>query len=89
MAKASSGALVAASLPAACSGLTALADVAANLFISLPDSPQSQPFLDRADALTPAALLRAMRKVCRLAFQRAPPTKSHLKPHFLASAFQL
>ena len=42
--------------------LNALADVAANLFISLPDSPQGKPFLDRADAGSPAALLRAMRR---------------------------
>ena len=43
--------------------LSALADVAANLFISLPDSPQGKPFIDRAEAGSPAALLRAMRKV--------------------------
>lgn len=42
--------------------LNALADVAANLFISLPDSPQGKPFIDRAEAGSPAALLRAMRK---------------------------
>ena len=41
--------------------LSALADVAANLFISLPDSPQGKPFIDRAEAGSPAALLRAMR----------------------------
>jgi len=42
--------------------LSALADVAATLFISLPDSPQGKPFIDRAEAASPAALLRAMRK---------------------------
>ena len=42
--------------------LSALADVAANLFISLPDSPQGKPFIDRAEAGSPAALLRAMRR---------------------------
>ena len=49
--------------PETANPLNALADVAANLFISLPDSPQGKPFIDRAEAGSPAALLRAMRKV--------------------------
>ena len=49
--------------PSPTSSLSALADIAADLFISLPDSPQGKPFLERADAASPAALLRAMRKV--------------------------
>ena len=32
----------------AAANLNALADVAANLFISLPESPQGKPFIDRA-----------------------------------------
>eukprot|EP00325_Prymnesiales_sp_UTEX-LB-985_P011173 CAMPEP_0174755090 /NCGR_PEP_ID=MMETSP1094-20130205/106069_1 /TAXON_ID=156173 /ORGANISM="Chrysochromulina brevifilum, Strain UTEX LB 985" /LENGTH=503 /DNA_ID=CAMNT_0015960977 /DNA_START=15 /DNA_END=1526 /DNA_ORIENTATION=- len=55
-------AAAAASAMPSTANLNALADVAANLFISLPDSPQGKPFLDRADAGSPAALLRAMRR---------------------------
>jgi len=43
--------------------LSALATIAGDLFVSLPDSPQgTKPFLDRADAGSPASLLRAMRR---------------------------
>ena len=58
----------------AAANLNALADVAANLFISLPESPQGKPFIDRADAHSPAALLRAMRKVrCTIGPTRGVP----------------
>ena len=65
--------------------LNALADVAATLFISLPDSPQGKPFIDRADANNPAALLRAMRKRLNLTQREfgvllAPPGGSPISP---------
>jgi hypothetical protein len=65
--------------------LSQLADVAANLFISLPDSPQGKPFIDRAEAGSPAALLRAMRKRLNLTQREmgqllAPPGGSPISP---------
>eukprot|EP00966_Prymnesium_polylepis_P048136 1115106-Prymnesium_polylepis.1 len=42
--------------------LSQLANVAANLFISLPESPQGKPFISQEEAGTPSKLLRAMRK---------------------------
>ena len=66
--------------------LSALADVAANLFISLPDSPQGgKPFIDRAEAGSPAALLRAMRKRLNLTQREfgillSPPGGSAISP---------
>ena len=51
--------------------LDTLAGIAANLLISLPESPQGKPFIDRNEASSPAALLRAMRKV-RADFVQCP-----------------
>jgi hypothetical protein len=46
------------------SPLNALADVATDLFVSLPDSPQGRPIIDCAEASkSPATFLRGMRKV--------------------------
>merc|ERR1719230_1773987 len=42
--------------------LSQLADVAAHLFITLPESPQGKPFISQEEAASPAKLLRAMRK---------------------------
>ena len=48
--------------PAGCP-LDALAEIAAqSLIVTLPDSPQGKPFIDRADTGTPASLLRAIRR---------------------------
>lgn len=74
-----------APVPNAEANLNALADVAATLFISLPDSPQGKPFIDRADANNPAALLRAMRKRLNLTQREfgvllAPPGGSAISP---------
>ena len=60
--------------------LDTLANVAADLFISLPESPQGKPFIDRSEANSPAALLRAMRKVrhpARLGGARARLALAH------------
>ena len=43
--------------------LSALASVAADLFVSLPESPQGKAFLDKSEADSPAGILRAVRKV--------------------------
>lgn len=67
------------------SNLNALADVAASLFISLPESPQGKPFIERADASSPAGLLRAVRKRLNLTQREfgillAPPGGSAISP---------
>ena len=55
--------------------LSALASVAADLFVSLPESPQGKAFLDKSEADSPAGILRAVRKVSctRNTFILSPP----------------
>ena len=52
----------ASSAPQPANPLSALADVATNLWITLPDSPQGKLLVDHDDAISPSTLLRATRR---------------------------